>query len=170
MPILVFLFLKFFGKNEFSVEPLFQSEIHAPVECNGVDYQVPYIIHDSVLTKVQGTELVKLIVFRNLVDADQHEQSIQMTRIVKEFSKDPLRIVSVVTGNDSTDVGVEAMQVLKVSGQESKSIRSCVFLMPPANDAVVIDLKGRIMGQYTLTDREDTDRLIVELKIMLKKY
>jgi hypothetical protein len=173
LPIAVFLFLKFFGKNEFAVEPLFQHEVQVSADCNGVKYKTPYVIPDSIFVKFRKpADSVTLVIFQDEVVANQQEQSIQLSRVKKEFAGDQLNVV--VVSKDTTLSKVKQGEILSclcsVSNQEFTMLRNCVFLLPSVNDAVVIDSKRRIMGQYALTNREDADRLILELKIILKKY
>ena len=47
LPICIFLFLKFFGKNEFAVEPLFTEGKASDETCFPVSY--PYVVSDSVM-------------------------------------------------------------------------------------------------------------------------
>ena len=57
LPIVVFVFLKLFGKNQFAVAPLFQDSIQSPVGCNSFAYQTPYTIPDSLLTKLEWNSI-----------------------------------------------------------------------------------------------------------------
>jgi hypothetical protein len=49
-------------------------------------------------------------------------------------------------------------------------LHNCIFLMESQHDAVIVDKGNRIRGQYAMSNREEADRLIMELKILLKKY
>lgn len=49
------------------------------------------------------------------------------------------------------------------------SIR-CLVLLRDADHEVLLDSAGRVRGYYDLAVREDADRLILEMKIILKKY
>jgi hypothetical protein len=54
---------------------------------------------------------------------------------------------------------------------EVEKMKTCVLLLQPTANAVVLDRAGRrIMGQYDITDLDEADRLILELKILFKKY
>ena len=173
LPTVTFLFLKFFGKNEFSVEPLFQTVVQSSEECSDVEYNVPYTITDSLLSGLQlsSDDSVTLIVFQDSRVAKQQEQTVQLTRIFKEFVNERMGVVKVVTdssnGNRSKKVNVK---VIPVEDAVFARFHNCIFLMNPLDDAVIIDKKSRIRGQYVMSNREDADRLILELKILLKKY
>jgi len=49
------------------------------------------------------------------------------------------------------------------------SIR-CRVLLRDSDHEVLVDTAGRVRGYYDLMSREETDRLILEMKIVLKKY
>ena len=55
-------------------------------------------------------------------------------------------------------------------GQQFSSLRNCIFLLGQSTNAVLIDAERRICGQYDLTDLDEADRLIMEMKIILKQY
>lgn len=46
----------------------------------------------------------------------------------------------------------------------------CALLLRENDTEVLIDTAGQIRGYYSLGSREETDRLILELKILLKQY
>lgn len=154
LPIGIFLFLKIFGKNEFAVAPLYQAgTIAAPDGCVGTGYEAPYHVPDDALAAV-GVPLDKpftVIPFQ----LDQRDRMLdkQIKRVTYEFSSDPIEIVWV------TDTSAMYRQ-----------LRSCAFLLTADSSVVVVDHERNIRGHYVGSSREDMDRLILELKIMLKKY
>jgi hypothetical protein len=50
-----------------------------------------------------------------------------------------------------------------------KSLKDCVFLLHDPYDIVLFDKQGFIRGQYYSGDRDEIDRLILELSIILNK-
>lgn len=172
LPVAVFVFLKFFGKNEFAVPVLFEDGIATPVGCESFRYDVPYSIPDTLLTKFSwnSNDSISLVVFRITTDAEQQEQSIQLNRIFTEFPTDNFKIILLSESNKSEQSELENVRVVWVNWQYESSARSCVFLLKPTDNTVLLDSKKRIRGQYNTANREDVDRLIMEVKIMLKKY
>lgn len=145
MPIVVFLFLKFFGKNEFAVEPLFTTgDVIQDERCHPITY--PYQIPDSVaqLYLLENDSLLLL-----QLGAGDEESVKQMNRVKEQFSTYPIRIQA---------------------STSSEYRKRCVFLMKDAYDLVLIDRQNRIRGQYVSSDREEVDRLLTEVTIILKKY
>ncbi|MEJ0032675.1 MAG: hypothetical protein WDO15_20995 [Bacteroidota bacterium] len=46
----------------------------------------------------------------------------------------------------------------------------CLLLAGDSSKVVIVDDQKRIRGYYTPTSRKETDRLAVELRILLKQY
>lgn len=152
LPISIFIFLKIFGKNEFAVEPLFQKS--APVvstECGG-GIALPYRVADSVLSKVSfRNDSLLALVFVDTLEKDSHED--QWERVKETYANEPVNFSLASESNVPLDM-----------------LRKCIFFLPEPFNLVLVDRTGTIRGQYDLTDREDTDRLITEIAIILKKY
>lgn len=148
LPICIFLFLKLFGKNEFAVKPLYEDTYPDKGECvNAVT--LPYAIPDSVLSQLpfEGDSLV-LLVFGEK-DA---ESGNQLKRIKETLSAEPLKVVQLV------------------SSGKHRSWKNCIFFLKDPYNLVLVDRQGVIRGQYVAGDREEVDRLLTEVAIILKKY
>lgn len=149
LPIAVFVFLKMFGRNEFNVPVLHQDSI--PVnsrDCN-IRYTTPYRVADSLMSRIKrnGSDSLFAIYFEGTPGE-------AMERLFVEFGADALAIIP------SRDVGAADLTFLK----------TCILLMEKQMSVALIDHNNRIRGYYDAADREDVDRLIVEIKIILKKY
>jgi hypothetical protein len=151
LPTCIFVFLKFFGKNEFAVEPLYQVAPKAGVsaECGAVNF--PYHVPDSALQKYvqMGKDSMVLLAVGEL----NKESSTQLKRVEEEFG-DISFIRRLMTNEAPLD----------------RTLRKCVFLLPEPSNLVLIDKEGTIRGQYNASDREDVDRMLTELTIIFKKY
>ncbi len=149
LPILIFIFLKFFGKNEFAVKPLFtESSSGISEECLPASF--PYHIPDSVINQldIKNDSLV-LILF----DEPNEESKIQINRIMDEISKDQIRMIR-----------------FPALGGKVNRWKKCVFFLNEPLDLVMFDKDGTIRGQYQSDDREEVDRLLMEITIILKRY
>jgi hypothetical protein len=149
LPACVFVFLKMFGKNEFEVPVLHQDVVIKKFpECN-FDYRIPYFLPDSVMNKIEAQEKGSLY----LVNFSTSEAA--LNRLKAETKEEDLKFVeaSRLSGNESTE----------------KRIKECVFLTQTA-DLVLVDKQKRIRGYYSSENLDDVDRLILEIKIILKKY
>lgn len=164
LPVVVFVFLKSFGKNEFVVTPLFQDSVSVSINCPTVEIKAPYFLPDSILKRFHAEDdSLTLIVLQDVQPHTTLETSIERISresTVKVFysSWEDLNLEDTLKGPDP------------IVTQEYKYLHDCVFLMKEQDNAVLVDDKRRIMGQYNLLDLEDADRLITEVKIISKDY
>ena len=177
LPVAVFVFLKSFGKNEFAVEPLFQSEVESPLACKSFTYNAPYTISDSVLAELgwKSADSIMLVVFDDKIKANQHIKFAQIERIQKEFVSENLSILYVVENENGEFEWLGSVptpvKVNELPHNSFATIRNCIFLLKESDNAVIIDSKKRIRGQYNLNSLEDADRLFVhELNILFNRY
>ena len=151
LPVLVFTFLKFFGKNEFVVEPLFQTdESKLPPGCAGIN--IPYIVPDSVYLALKQEHEADslLIIFYEGTANDLKASDAQLIRLTEYLQ---------------LDTGVGFMRI-----SEKSNSMECTLLLNAPLDLVLLDGKKRIRGQYNSNDRDEVDRLMTELDIILKRY
>lgn len=148
-PIALYLFLKFFAKNEFAVEPLFQDAVPEN-DCN-VAYELPYRIPDTVRMSLPFKESPAFVVV-GFPDRDSAGVTARNLRRLEEaFANDPVAFVT-------------------VPNEGNERLRECVYFVDGAITAVAVDREGTIRGRYMLSDQREADRLSVELKILLHKY
>ncbi|HEY8512571.1 MAG TPA: hypothetical protein VIL31_11495 [Cyclobacteriaceae bacterium] len=146
-PVAVFLFLKFFGRNEFAVEPLYTDSVPA-TNCN-VAYTLPYRIPDSVRHALPFNESTTLVVVSFPDSTGTAARNLR--RLEDTFAKDPVTFVS--------------LPIVR-----NERLRECVYFLDGDYSAVLVDQNGTIRGRYALSDLKEADRLSVELKIILHKY
>jgi len=147
-PICIFIFLKLFGKNEFAVAPLYTDIYPEGVESCGTRITLPYSIPDSVQAQLKLKEDSLTLL---QVGESKGESEKQLNRVENEFG-DQLQLKTFP------------------STSESSKLKDCVFFLKDSYDLVLIDNRGVIRGQYISNDREDIDRLLTELAILLKRY
>jgi hypothetical protein len=148
LPVCVFLFLKTFGKNQFDVPPLYHEEF--PEAACGISYSAPYVLPDSVMKSIKvGKADVPLFIIDFSSKSGLH-------RIQEEVTPEEVSIIP------SSDLSTDTNRI--------SFIRNCILIVKPGFDLVLIDNQKRIRGYYKSTDREEVDRLLVELEIILKKY
>ncbi len=172
LPVLIFLFLKSFGKNEFEVPVLFTDSVEVSQACSSFSYATPYTLNDSILTTLawNKTDSFTVVILMDSVKKNTHERLIQAGRLTTAFAQQPLSVVLVQVQPVQPPVSV-LVRTVQVSEYEFEVIRNCVLLLVPDQDAVVVDARHRIRGQYNLLKREDADRMIMqELNILFKRY
>ncbi|NOT73850.1 MAG: hypothetical protein HOP08_02900 [Cyclobacteriaceae bacterium] len=150
LPGLIFVFLKYAGKNEFVV-PVYHDKgvIDPPSDCN-ISYPSPYIIPDSV---------------RSLLNSDQELNAIIFTDGKLDVAK-----IKTALKDELGDNAINVINAIEITGQSSGILRECIFLLNDPFQSVLVSKEGIIRGYYDLSDRDEMDRLRVELKILLKKY
>jgi hypothetical protein len=168
VPIGVFIFLKTFGENKFEVLPLHQTgTIPVTTEC-GVDYNTPYSVSESVLRdlKWKNTDSLTLYIF----DQPSFDKKALSARISESYSESEIRSYMVSSDSAKVIAGENELPVLWKDNVTLDQLQECFFLMEAKKNAVLTDKQRRIRGYYALENRAEVDRLLVEVKIMLKKY
>jgi hypothetical protein len=138
LPIVIFFFLKFFGKNEFEV-PVYWSNGVNVAGCK--PQPAPYLVPDSALNAWgwKGDKATLIVLSENGIKDN-------LARVADHFEDDDYA-------------------TLKVS-----DVPACLLLAGDSSRVVMVDDRRRIRGYYTPTTRKETDRLAVELRILLKQY
>jgi len=144
LPILVFIFLKFFGKNEFEVPVYWSEGVQRNVPVCG-QYAAPYILPDSALTDLGWRKDKATLIVLNESGIKNNLQRIQ----------------------DLFEPGDYHTLTLTDASYE---VKTCLLLAGDTSRVVMIDDQKRIRGYYTPTSGKETDRLAVELRILLKQY
>lgn len=151
LPVATFMFLKIFGQNEFNVPLLYQDgKIIAPENCD-FDYTTPYVIPDSIIASLpfNGTDSLYVIYFEPALE-------VHMKRVSVEIAGASWKIVS-----------PSELAIVK-SGVDV--LKRCILLVKPPHSIVLVDNHNRIRGYYDGSHRDEIDRLIVEMSIILKQY
>lgn len=147
VPAGIFIFLKYFGKNEFSIPVYFETGVpNPPNGCTRI-FDAPFLVSDSILYAMgwkNGTVLI--------VADSSRTVTIALQRLEEVFLEE-VQIMIPSSEMDSIDLFYD-----------------CEVLLQKPWNIVLVDNQRRIRGYYDLKHRDETDRLIVELKILLKKY
>jgi hypothetical protein len=147
LPICIFLFLKFFGKNEFAVEPLY-TDTYPDIPDGCKEVRIPYTIDDSVKSLLPLDDGLVIVIF----EKESSMQTNQVKRLHDEIASLPVRFLTLPPA------------------ERNLFWKKCVFFLKESADIVMVDSGGAIRGQYSSGDREDIDRLLTEISIILKKY
>jgi len=156
LPGLIFVFLRKFGKNEFNIPVYYEAGVEGTSGTCG-PYLAPYKVADSVLQIIGKANSPILVVIGKanspilVVTDTSAEVKRNLTHLKSEFGD----TFSLTTSE------ADARWLFWVD---------CVFLLQKPWTAVLIDAQGRIRGYYAPASREEADRLMVELRILLKQY
>lgn len=150
LPVGVFIFLKFFGRNEFEVPLLYQHELPPNAAQYGIT-KLPYTVGQDVLDsmRIPAGDSIVLVLFGDI----SPEKAVQIKRVEAEFG-----------------LPVYWYTVSDTAESLRRSWKQTVFFLDSNQDLAIVDTKGRIRGQYQLSKRDDVDRLITELTIIFKQY
>jgi hypothetical protein len=149
LPVLIFIFLRTFGKNEFNV-PLIYAEgvAEIPTGCD-YKYNAPYVLADTIVNKLDPRG-------NSLIVVNYSDQEEALMQLVQRMNDRRLVIIS------SGDPDVTVLQ--------QNTFKNCALLLKEPNNVVVIDNQKQIRGYYDVNDRDELDRLQAELNILLQKY
>ncbi|MBX2945230.1 MAG: hypothetical protein KF725_05310 [Cyclobacteriaceae bacterium] len=165
LPIGIFLFLKIFGKNEFSVEPYYITGVSVPDGCP-LPAARAYAIPERILNRLSWSEKDSLTLF---LIALKEDGKANLERIQDRFLDHELRKVWVQIDSNSLDFDPIGKAVF-ISLDSLKIFKTCFFFLKEPYNLLLVDNKRRIRGMYVLNNREEIDRLLLEAKIILKKY
>lgn len=150
LPVAIFLFLKIFGRNEFQVAPLHQQgSMEAPANCP-YQYETPYRVADSLIAKLRlgNSDSLFVLYFDPAL-------ATPLKRVSVEYGDAPVKVVP--PSSLPTDVDRQWLQ-------------DCILLLHPPASVALLDHLHRIRGYYDGRDRDEIDRLLVEIDIILKHY
>ena len=149
LPVGVFIFLRSFGKNEFAIPVYYEHGVEDQRPGCLYAYSTPYRVPDSIMLQIGRTTNKPVLLM-----ADTSSRVIVgLKRMAEEF--EPTDFQLLYSGNDSDTWDHWC---------------ACFFFLHKPWTAVLIDSENRIRGYYSPNTREETDRMIVEMKILLKKY
>ena len=180
IPVSIFLFLKIFGNNEFVVPVLFEDGIP---ECDDslAPHQVPLIQLSSFVTNDAQLQN-EYFIFGTLSQSDSitlYEQAIQLIRIQDAFYE--IGSPKFVILSDDKDQGA-LRDVLNEKGLNPDNyfieyfdapvrieFMNCGLGVKDESQLVLVDPGMRIRGIYDGLDIDQTEQLILELKILRKQ-
>lgn len=145
LPICIFVFLRMFGKNQFDVPALFVESVPDHTSgCQGV-YSLPYVVADSTFDRL-GIKRDSLI----CIFFPAREEVNGLHRVKDKYASSAL-----------------SWRILDPN--ENEQIRTCIFMLKEPFNVALVDKEGIIRGQYASSQRDEIDRLITEIEILLIK-
>jgi hypothetical protein len=145
LPMLFYVFLKFFGKNNFDLPVYYANGIERQVAGCSPNSNVPYLLPELALRTFGWNEDKVAVLVLDSAAVDRNLQRVQ-----DEF-----------TPNEYARLNIDSA---------TYEIKSCMLLAGDTASVVMVDNQKRIRGYYHPVTRKETDRLILELKVILGKY
>ncbi|MCU0382634.1 MAG: hypothetical protein MUF68_01090 [Cyclobacteriaceae bacterium] len=168
LPVCIFMFLKFFGKNEFAVEPMFQQADSTLVINCDIQFVYPYTISQEKLNSLTQSSNALLHAFAFNQQPDIAKDFAD--RLRAKFSTNEISFQVFAQADTISKKNFKNFELLMLSANDIEQNKNCVFLLAGKNNAVLVDNQGNIRGQYQLGDLDEEDRFLVEATIILKKY
>jgi len=176
LPVLVFVFLKIFGRNQFDIPVFNHTEISTEVNCEGVS--IPHLVGElEIMEVVISTSKVANIY--HVFDAATIDLGMKGLMKVKDRLENRYATIHSIGLSDSTN-SIETLSnkyqidgLWKIYNAEEQSLRdfvNCELMISGDESLVLVDNIGRIRGYYNGSDEEETDRLILEAKILIYEY
>jgi hypothetical protein len=150
-PVAVAVFLKLFGRNQYDVPPLFTDSLPPiPAHCLN-NPTVPYSIPEKIRIRLglQGNAPLFLL-YTGPAD------SVELQRLQHTFTEEEVRVVI-----------LSASKALPADSLEF--YKACYLFVKEQNVKILVDSIGQIRGYYGSL-REETDKLLMEASIILRKY
>lgn len=159
MPAFIFLFLKMFGRNEFTIPVYYETGV--PADTLGCTYpaEAPYRV--TLSQPVNGMTLVLFDGGNTLMPrADRNN----LIRRMRQSGPAGLNIVVYFNKEAGAPIPLEGVFYVPKSPDTWGTLR-CLFVTSAEKQLILLDDQGRIRGYFEL-DREEVDRLLVELDIL----
>lgn len=189
IPVSIFLFLKLFGTNKFDVPVLFEEGIP---DCVGS--QIPHAVPDiefigETEKNIRLEEIEGFLVF-GVLDGinlkNNNKKLIELVRIQDAFYEiGAPNFILFVHGEiasmsdlikQCTEAGLDAetRNIAFIPDDQLINFLQCGIALTDEengdfNNLVMVDTDGKIRGVYDYLDMEQSDQLILELKILKKK-
>lgn len=176
LPALIFLFLKAFGRNEFTIPVYYEQGLTDSLATSCLDRTKQQYVVNNALIKVGG---LKVVHFERLDGPVLKTRLEELERVQDVFFDSPdISLVTYLNGSsiakkDITDYDKRIQfidQFWKVNELDSTgwaNLKYCSVAMSNLDNRVVlIDEENKIRGYYNILEREETDRLILELRIL----
>lgn len=189
IPVFIWLFLKYFGQNQYEVPVYYQEGIN--LEGCTKESQT-HTIPDFILNQINEEEAVSenildhhitaVAFFSYPCDADCRKLMEELVRVQDVFEKQEMvQILTIDKSSSNPQELLELSQTFKSKSERWKfltgekttieTLAQCGFVLKEQKDLsypiVLIDSERRIRGYYSGTDPEEVDRLILEIRILL---
>jgi len=186
VPVAIYLFLRFFGHNQFNI-PIYYSEgiPEDSAVCNQIHHL--HLVDLSDISKERLLEgKLSVIALLPSTESDIKNRVNKLSRVASIFEdQDFLQIVMIKQnmigindqGNDNQMIVPEIMKTIQSDIEKVRDFAICQLVILnfngenlQSNDRVVlIDDLRRIRGYYRIDDFDDMDRLILEIKILVNE-
>lgn len=187
LPVSIFMFLKIFGRNEYKALPIF-----VPDNVEGCDLHtaLSLLSYDSTAINSKTLEGSIWVIALHGLGNDEVSADIGrgMVRAQERFAgREEVKLLSMVVEADSLPALMTYAQRydaqrgkwLLGTGTEGdmKPFTRCVLALQTKSEGLVpdkmlvlLDKKSRVRGYFDASNREEVDRLLTEIPLLLREY
>jgi len=179
LPVVIFLFLKAFGNNEFTIPVYYEQGL-------GDSLKTPCLDRSTEQYSVKNPALplgaLKVVHFERMDGPVLKTRLEELERVQDVFyDVDNVLLLTQLNGTsimkkDISDYDKriqfldEFWKVNELDSVAWAELKYCdVAMLPLDNRVVLVDEENKIRGYYNILEREETDRLILELRILNSK-
>lgn len=176
LPVIIFLFLKSFGRNEFSIPVYYEKGLGDSLSTPCLDRSAEqYIVKNPLLAEGK----INVVHFERMDGPVLKTRLEELERVQDVFyNDDDIQLTTYLNGSsiahkDITDYNgrIQFMeqfwQIDELDSTAWANLKYCGLTMSNLDNRVVlVDQQKRIRGYYNILEREETDRLILELRIL----
>lgn len=183
LPVAIYLFLQGFGENQYAL-PVFPEGPVTVEGCVAIEesYVVKKLTCGDLEVVVLGDGIDYLFHFPATSGEALSREMNEMRRAVEQTTEASFKLLT-FTGEAQFDAWNELAEaqagdkywaVSMACGGDFGTMKNCQLLLPLAelkfpdtqSRLVLVDSRGRVRGFYVPSDREEIDRLMVELEIL----
>lgn len=176
LPVLIFLFLKFFGRNEFTIPVYYEEGITDSLATPCLEQtNIQYVVKNNLIEMGE----IDIVHFERMDGPVLKTRLEELERVQDVFASDESIKLKTFLNQETikaTDITDYDQRILfnenfwKINALDSSAwshLKMCDMVMSELDNRVVlIDKENRIRGYYNILEREETDRLILELRIL----
>ncbi len=176
LPIAIFLFLKSFGRNEFTIPVYYEQGLGDSLSTPCLNKaKTQYFVSNNLLPDNK----VKVVHFERMDGPLLKLRMEELERVQDVFYND--EDIALMTFVNSASLPLEAINDYQsrirfmdafwnrsvLDSTNWAKLKFCDMAMTRIDNRVVlVDKQNKIRGYYNITEREETDRLILELRIL----
>jgi protein SCO1/2 len=193
-PVILYLFLRFYGQNKFDLPVFFETEVKAYCDNTNINEESIKIYTqegDSIQLLESYSADFKVVHIPNSDNKEIQTLKNELNRVLNTFEDLSIDIISLQpkSANDSLIAGESFLNRDKAhsfwfDNNKKNQIVNCVYAFPTEqwkgnhpseeefliyNTLVLLDKENRIRGYYDGYETKEVDRLILEIRVLLSK-
>lgn len=165
IPLLIAVFLKIFGNNEFDIPVYYETGTgHSFKECTDSGNE-HFFATELIQDKTQPDNVSLLIFFEEDENFSDNQLANIISRIQDTFGDESVEKILYSKQNDDNQ-NDDLDKIISLTENEFINKMHCHAVTDTVNQFILVDKTARIRGYYGV-ELDEVDRMIVEAKILL---